>query len=463
MPGLMQGLEVGKRALLTHQISLQTIGHNIANVNTPGFTRQRVTVTSTYPEDATFGQIGSGVTATGVRQIRDLFLGTQYREAKKSEGQWGYKSKTLSQIESLFNEPNESSLNDLLNGFFDSWSQLATNSDSSNNRKLVLATANQLINGIRQLAQKLDELRTSVDRDMVTMTKEINQLTREIAGINQQIKSQELGGQTANDLRDQRDLLTDQLAELIDVRVIEKDNGATIVQMGGMALVDGGDSFDIGADLQNRNGQPISQLVWQGTAVQLRNKNGQLAGLIQSRDELIPQYQAQLDELARTLVTEVNAIHALGYGLDGTTGYNFFDPNFTDALTIRISPAITEDINKMAAGLTIDGDNEVALRLSELRNSAVMSNSTQSMNDFYSSLIGTLGVETHEASSFTSNYELLAQQIDNSRQSVQGVSLDEELANLVKYQHAYDAAARVITTMDQALDTVIGSMGIVGR
>lgn len=463
MPGLMAGLEVGKRALLTTQVSLQTIGHNIANVNTPGFTRQRVTITSTYPEEGIYGQVGTGVTALGVRQVRDLFLGAQYREAKKSQGQWEYKGKTLSQIESLFNEPNDASLNDLLNGFFDSWSELATNSDSSNNRKLILAEANQLINGIKQLAQKLNDLRTSIDNDMVTMTKEINQIARGIASINDQIKTQELDGQTANDLRDQRDYLTDQLAELVDVRVIEKDNGATIVQMGGMALVDGGDAFEIGADLQNRNGQPISQLVWEGTTVSLKNDNGQLAGLIQSRDELIPQYQAQLDELARTLVTEVNAIHSTGYGIDGTTGFNFFDPNFTDALTIRISPAIADDINKIAAGVTLDGDNEIALQLSELRNMAVMSGGTQTISDFYSSLIGTLGVESQEAGSFTSNYELLAQQIDNNRQSVQGVSLDEEMANLVKYQHAYDAAARVITTMDQALETVISKMGIVGR
>ncbi|MBD3403636.1 flagellar hook-associated protein FlgK [candidate division GN15 bacterium] len=463
MPGLMQSLEVGKRALLTHQFSLQTIGHNIANVNTPGFSRQRVTIVSTFPEDASMGQIGTGVTATDVRQIRDLFLGEQFREARKSEGQWGYKSKTLQQIESLFNEPQENSLNELLNKFFDSWSQLATNSDSSNNRKLILAEADQLINGIKQLAQKLDALRASVDRDMNVVTSQVNQLTREIAGLNDQIKSQELGGRRANDLRDARDLLTDQLSELIDVRVVEKDNGSTIVQMGGMALVDGSESFDIGTEVESKNGVPTSRLVWQGTSVQLTNKNGQLSGLIESRDRVIPEYQRQLDDLARTLVEQVNAIHSSGYGLDGDTGINFFDPNFTDALTIRLNPAIEADMNKIAAGTTPDGDNQIALALSDLRNQTVMNNDTQTINDFYSSLIGTLGVETHEAGSFTKNFELLAQQIDNSRQSVQGVSLDEEMANMIKFQHAYDAAARVITTMDQALDTVISSMGIVGR
>ena len=463
MAGLFQGLELGKRALLTHQYSLQTIGHNIANVNSPGYTRQRVSIHATYPESSPAGQIGTGVTADRIVQIRDLFLGDQYRDAAKSQGEWAYKQKSLSQIESMFNEPQDGSLNELLNKFWDSWSSLATNSDSTNNRKLIVAQAEELVNGIQQLAKRLNSLQGSINADMVTMTNDVNRYTTQIASLNQQIKTAEIGGQKANDLRDARDLLTDELSGLIDVQTVEKDNGATIVYMGAMILVDGSDSFDVGTKTQNKNGVPISSLIWEGSKYVLRNDHGQLAGLMQSRDVIIPDYISQLNELSRSLVEQVNSLHSTGYAADGTTGTNFFDPNFTDALNIRINRAVRDNVNLIASASTPDRDNQLALSISDLRNQAVLENGSLSINDFYASLVGQLGIETNEATSFTSNYELLVQQIDNSRQAVQGVSLDEEMTNLIKFQQAYDAAARVITQMDQALDTVISGMGIVGR
>jgi flagellar hook-associated protein 1 FlgK len=204
-------------------------------------------------------------------------------------------------------------------------------------------------------------------------------------------------------------------------------------------------------------------VVWKGTSVGLTNLNGQLRGLLESRDELIPDYIEQLNELTAVIVREVNALHRTGYGLDGTTDTDFFDPNMTDAATIRINPQVEANVNRIVASSSDAGDNLIALAISDLRHAAVTADNTMSMNEFYSSLVGTLGVQTQEATSLTENYELLVNQIDNSRQSVQGVSLDEEMANLVKSQHAYDAAARVITAMDQALDTVIAGMGIVGR
>lgn len=463
MPGLFQGLEIGKRALLSHQYRLQTIGHNIANVDTPGYTRQRVSISPSYPEQSAIGQVGSGIQVDNIRHIRDLFLGEQYREAKKYQGQWSYKEKVLSQIESLFNEPNDNSLNDLLNKFWDSWSQLSTNADSSNNREIILAQADQMINGFHQLAWNLDSLRSSIDRDMNNLTYQINSLVSEIANLNNQIKTVELGDTRANDLRDSRDLLTDQLAEIIDVRTVEKPNGATQVYMGSMILVDGADAFKIGTVVENVDGQPISKLVWQGTSVQLKNLNGQLKGLTEMRDQIIPEYKNRLNELARSLVTEVNRLHQSGYGEDGTTGIAFFDPAYTDASTIRLNTFVQDDINKIVASAGVDGDNLIALAIADLRNTKVMSSGTKTLNEFYNSLVGSLGIEVKEATSFSGNYELLLNQIDNSRQSVQGVSLDEEMANLIKSQHAYDAAARVITAMDEALDTVIYGMGIVGR
>ncbi len=465
MPGLMQGLEIGKRALSAQQLWLQTISHNIANVNTPGFSRQRVDMVPTNPEATTQGNVGTGVTATDIVQYRDQFLDQQYQSANESLGQWTYMQKTLSQMESLMNEPQTGSINDLMTSFFNSWSSLATgDADSSTNRQDVLQQANSLTNSFHQLAQGLTDMRAGLDKDLSAYTNQINQLTSSISQINQQIKTLELGGTKANDLRDQRDLLTDQLSNLIDVRTVEKPNGETMVAMGGMVLVDGSDSFSIGVKAVNQNGTQIHELVWKGTDVNLTNLNGQLYGLLQARDQVIPQYLTQLNNLTKSIVQEVNNIHSSGYGVNGSTGVPFFDPQLTDAATIKVSEEIQSDPNKIAATSSSgEKNNQIALAISDLRNKQVLDKGSSTMSDYYSSLVGKLGIDSQEATTYANNYELLVQQVDNSRQSVQGVSLDEEMTNMIKYQHAYDAAARVITTMDQALDTVINGMGIVGR
>jgi len=465
MPGLFQSLELGKRALLTHQLTLQTVGHNIANVDTPGFRRQRVTVTTTLPETLSYGNLGTGLKATDVRQIKDLFLGNQFRQNNKSLGQWTYNSKTLTQIESLFQEPSDATLGTLLSDFWGSWSSLSTEPENASYRQDVIQQTNLLVNGLHEMSRQLTSLKDSVDRDLVNLTSDVNRLSTEIARLNHEIKRSEVGGVSANDLRDSRDLLVDQLSQLIDVNTSKNDDGGMIVYLGSMALVDGDRTLALEARVVNDNGELGHELVWRGTDRVVTNLNGQIKGLLDSRDIMIPGYIDQLDEIARTLVEQVNALHSTGYGLNNSTGMDFFDSRFTTASTIRINAEVVNDPDRIAAASQPDsvGDNTLALAIGGLKNQRLMKDNSITINDFYNSLVGTLGIETHEAQSFTDNYELLGQQIDNARQSGEGVSLDEEMANMVKFQHAYDAAARVITAADEALDTLINGMGIVGR
>ena len=231
-----------------------------------------------------------------------------------------------------------------------------------------------------------------------------------------------------------------------------------------MVIVDGGDVLPVSTKTETVNGVVSNKLVWQGTEIELTNINGQLKGLVDARDNVIPGYLDDLNAISEALIREVNALHTTGFGLDGSVGVNFFDNEFTDAAHIVVNRDITDNPSRIVASASGEvGDNTIALAIQDLRSSQVMNNNSITMNDFYNSLVGKLGVESSEAKSFKANYELLVSQIDNARQSVQGVSLDEEMANLVKFQHAYDAAARVITTMDEALDTVIHKLGVVGR
>ncbi|MEA2031373.1 MAG: flagellar hook-associated protein FlgK [candidate division Zixibacteria bacterium] len=464
MAGLFQGLEVGKRALLSNQICLQTIGHNISNVNTPGYSRQRVRISAFYPEETSYGTIGTGVVVDNIQHVRDLFLGEQFRQSNKSLGEWSYKEKIFSQIESLFSEPSDNTLSQRLSEFWNSWDTLSQHAESTTNRQALLGTATSLISEFHELSTHLNKLRNSIDYDMVAMTGEVNRLGAEVAKLNQQIKVQELGNVTANDLRDSRDQLIDNLSSLVDVRTIEEDNGQVRVSIGSLEIVNGSDSVDIDAESYVSNQNLKHRLIWKNTSVEITSERGEMKGLLDTRDMIIPKYIDKLDRLAKTVVEQVNAIHVTGYGLDDSTGNNFFNPNFTTAATIRLNSDLEQSPDKIAASASGEvGDGDIALSIQLLKDERIMVNGSSTINEYYNGIIGSIGVESQEALSFADNYRLMNQQVKNSRQSVRGVSLDEEMTNIIKFQHAYDASARVITVMDEALDVVISRMGIVGR
>jgi len=464
MAGLFDGLEIGKRALATHQLWLNIIGHNIANVNTPGYTRQRVDISTTYPMDHPVGLIGTGVTATDVHHIRDLFLNQQFRAENRSLGRWSSAEKAISQVEALFAEPNSDALGDLIDKFWNSWTELGNNPESMAARTSLKEQTNLLCSSLNRLYRHIDNLRSSVNNEISLAVDKINTLTAEIASLNMQIGRAELGSARANDLRDQRDLLIDEMSQYVDVNSREDNNGMTTVYIGAMVVVDGSSSYALDT-VQDKNGEKsVDEVIWKGTTRKIKILDGQIKGLIDVRDQEIPGYLAALDELAKSLVENVNAVHRSGYGLDGTTGLDFFDPDRVSAADIRINAEIDRVPARLAASQSGEvGDNRNALAIADLRNVKVLMGGTATIGEFYNSVIGLIGIDAAKAKTHKNNYQLLVAQLANARESVQGVSLDEEMTQMIKFQHAYDAAARVITTMDQSLETVIKGMGIVGR
>jgi flagellar hook-associated protein 1 FlgK len=462
MAGLFQGLEIGKRALMTHQLSMQIVGHNIANVDTPGYSRQRVRTGTAPPTLQGLHSIGTGVNAMRIEQARDLFLNEQFRSDNRRLGEWTYKEKTMSQIELLLGEPNDDALAGMMDNFWGAWQALARGDAGS--RDAIVQNANLVTNSLHDLSSQLIRLQDAADVEMVELTSKVNQLTSEIARLNHNIKRQELGAGPANDLRDSRDYLVDQLSNIIDVRTRVTDQGDFLVYMGSLAVVDQDTSFEIGANIVNADGRVSHELVWKGASFTVINLSGSLKGVMDARDEIIPRYLEKLDEIAAALVTQVNSVHRGGFGADGSTGLNFFDPSGVTAQSIRVASDIVLQPSRIASSLSGEpGDTLIAKAIADIQGAKLLIGNTQSLSDYYVSMIGSLGIESQEASIRTQNYEALLNQIENKRMSVQGVSLDEEMANLVKYQHAYNAAARVITTMDSALDTVITRMGLVGR
>lgn len=464
MAGLFSGLELGKRALATHQLWLNTIGHNVANVNTPGYSRQRVTTSTSTPEEHRAGMIGTGVNATAIRSVRDLFLNKQFRDENKNLGQWASQEKMLTRVEGIFMEPSSDSLGDLMEKFWTGWMDLGNNPESIAARTALKEQANLLTTGFHRRYDQLAELQKSIDIDVELIVNKVNSITDEIASLNKQISRSELGDISANDLRDRRGLMIDELSQFIDVNTADQANGATLVYVGALMIVD--DSEAIHLDTRDSAGKSFvtSEVVWEGTTKKVQNYNGELKGLIEMRDKTIPQYMNDLDILAETLVTEVNSVHSVGYDLNNTTNINFFDANFLSAGNLRLSQDVTNNVTRIAASQSgAVGDNGNAQAIADLRKSLFMTRGTATMEEFYNTIVGQVGIDTNKAIQLKESHTLLVEQIENARQSVQGVSLDEEMTQMIKYQHAFDAAARVITQVDQALEMVIMNMGIVGR
>ncbi|MEI0739174.1 flagellar basal body rod C-terminal domain-containing protein [Paenibacillus sp. JTLBN-2024] len=363
-----------------------------------------------------------------------------------------------------------------------------------------------------KLAKKLTDMQQDLTTSLSMNAQNINTLTKQIADLNRQIYKIEGTGDNANDLRDQRDLIVDQLSKLANVTVVEDDIGYRVA-MGGMELVNGENSTDTTA------------ADWEGAYSGKTLTSGEMFGTIKSRDVIVKDYIDQLDQLANsiangeveitvpagsvlpegtvlngvtysganrtltqdltTTVKGINGLHQLGYvfGPPATKGVDIFTSiggNIT-AGTIQLNPVIDKDPNQIASTLrvttgtngdvAVKGNNTLALLMSQLKDSKFTFNPIASNNaftkgtvdDYYRSIMGQLGVESREAQRQESNNQLLVDQVDSRRQSVSGVSMDEEMANLIKFQHAYGAASRFMTTMDQNLDKIINSMGIVGR
>lgn len=514
-------LETAKRSLFTQQAALNTTGHNIANANTPGFSRQVANTTESIPIEAfginrsnAPGQLGTGVEVTSITRVREKFLDDQYRNENKALGSWNIQSDTLEKLETIVNEPSDSGLRTVLDNFWKSWSDLSKDPENVAGRKIVRENAVALADAFHFTSDKLKDLQSDLTNNIDLKSKEINSVSSSIANLNQEIKKIESLGDDANDLRDQRDLLTDNLSKIVNVQVVDTPNGYTI-NMGNTNLVTG----------DTVNATTSASLMSDYASGNLNS--GEVHGMIVSRDKFVADYQTQLDTLAnsiangdititipagsvlpdktvlngkvytgaaRTLASDLtvtvkglNGLHKLGYTLDNPVqaAPDFFTakPGFSTitAESFQLNPVIDNDTSKIATSLRTDvtgaaetvvkGNNTMALLMSQLKDTKFNFDPTNSgailnsgtVDDFFRSIVGQLGVQAQEASRQLDNQKALVDQVDSRRQSVSGVSLDEEMSDMIKFQHAYAAAARVMTTFDEMLDKVINGMGIVGR
>ncbi|MCS7236620.1 MAG: flagellar hook-associated protein FlgK [Armatimonadota bacterium] len=448
-------LELLRRALASHQRALDVTGHNVANVNTPGYTRQEAILAS-LPPPGSLSRFaapllaGGGVRVASLRQARDAFLDRQVRESRQGSAEWRARADFWSLVEAVFPEPSDTGLGELLARFWNAWQELSLNPESAAARASLVQQAQVLADAVRQAAQRLEQVRHHLDAVATGRVERINQIAQELASLNRQIARLEVAGQRALDLRDHREQLLAELEELADVTYTETDTGELLVFLQGRELVGpGGRTTQIGVAGSPAGG--VRAFAWpDGEALLVRR--GALAAVLQARDAEVAAVLQRLDALAARLIEQVNTLHAGGYDLDGAAGGPFFDG--ADARTIRVAAAVLADPRKVAASAAAGepGNGEVAMRIAQLRGS-------EDVDGAYRMLVAEVGVRSQEAGRQVAYQDLLRDHVQLRREAASGVSLDEEMTNMIRFQHAYDAAARMVRTVDEMVRTLLDMVG----
>ncbi len=573
MPSIFDGLNIGTSGLYAAQTAINVTGDNVANANTPGYTRETAVFVPSYPQFTPEGEYGSGVNVTSIISARDNIIDRSLRENYTQQSYYEQLDTTFKQIQSLFNETQNVGLSSALQQFFSSWQTLSQNPDLETARQQVINSGKTLVNTIKYSYNSLYHIQESLDKQVASIVEEINTYAKEIANLNKQIKEGGLGpNQPANTLIDQRSVLIDKLSKLANITVLNTQGNNTspssniTILLGGMPIVS--DTTYDTISVQKPEGSHFNDIYFDypsGKTVDITNKiiSGKLGAVLKERDGFIEDYKDKLNEIASALIQSVNKIHSAGTGLtpysqvvgtyylknaevplseDSLTGLNMsvktgsFKVLVTDsegnkvgtfsvavnandtfedikerfnnvlkgyaymgvsagnqgniqitseggyrisftydsshflaaaginaffsgssAADIAVNKIVESDPSKIAAGTTLTpGDGSNAQAIASVQMAHVMVNNTQTINQYYDAFLGTIGSEAGSVKSILDSKNAIIQQIKNQQQSEEGVSLNEEAANLIKLQTAYAASAKYIGVINQLTQDLVG-------
>lgn len=463
MPNLFSGVNLALQALFSHQQTIEVIEHNVANANTPGYRRQS-TVLASVPSPTSMSRyqhaVGAGVTVERIQRFSLDFFDGRYRRELAEFKQWEMQSQILRQLEVNLAETTSDGLLPKIDTYFSAWQALSSDPTNISLRVDLRDRGASLAGAFRSRIQQIDALREEQDMAISQRVGEINSLAQHVASLNAEIaRSLSLGTQP-NDLLDRRDVMLDRLAEIAGAISYRQPSGEVLVSISGHALVVGQTAFEL-KTIQDEDNSRLLKILWaDGQA--FSPAAGELAGLLTARDEILLAQRAGLNTLAENIIQEVNALHRSGYGLDNATGRSFFSG--TNAETIAVNSEL-DDLAKIAAAELEDqpGSGEIARQIAALQHRVVMSGNTATFHQYYNSQVTALGLAIQKASTNARDRGQVVSALNTQRESVSGVSLDEEAANLVKAQRAYQAAARLMNVVDEMLDRVINGLGYTGR
>jgi flagellar hook-associated protein 1 FlgK len=463
MLGLFNTLQLGARALQVNQLGVEVTGQNLANSSNPAYARQRLAISTSMPTPTGLGMQGTGVQVTSIQQVRDAMLDGEMRDESSVSGYWNSQQSTLENAQTQLGEflninatssSGTSGLSDQLNGLFNSFQSVATDPTSIAQRESLVNQAQTLASGFNQASQQLSALNSGLNTSVSNNVTAANQLLSQIASLNGQIAKATAAGGNANDLNDSREQALENLASLTNIQTTSNANGTVDVSIGGTQLVSGSQTLDTLQSYDPGNGQLLVRTATGGTPLTLTG--GAIQGTIDARDGALQTLRSGLDTLASSLITQVNGIYSGGYDLNGGTGQPLFTG--TDAGSIGVNSALQTDPSLVqAAGVSgATGDNSVALQLAQLGQQSIAGLGNQTFSGAFASQVGTFGFALSNANAQATNSSSVTGMLQNQRDSVSGVSIEEEVANLITYQQAYSASSKIITTVDQMLQTVVG-------
>src|SRR5579863_4776615 len=458
MSSLNASLSTALSGLIAEQGALEATTNNVANVNTPGYSRQQPILVSSDPVVLDPLTFGTGVSLQSVESIRDPILESQIQQQTQAQGQFSSLASALQQTQVNFSG-NTSDIGSAISSFFDSVNQISTNPTDLSVRQGLLTAAGNLATSFNSTANNLTQQRSSLDLNVVQTVGQINQLTQQIAQLNGRVSNLQNVGENAGSFIDQRTTVIDQLSALVDVSVIPSDNTLTLITANGAPLVTGLDSYQLQTQTTPSG---LHDIYSQGKDITSQITSGQLGGTLQARDQQIPGIQTQLDTLAAGIANAVNGVQVGGFDLNGVKGTNLFNPPPAGGVgaAASLSVAITDPSLIAASSDGTAGSNGNAEAMYALSNQAVVSG--QSPTNYYSGIVFNVGNSTANATAEQSASGLILQQLNDQRSAVSGVSLNEEAANMVRYQNAYTASAQVITTINDMMYTVVNMATLTG-
>lgn len=451
---LLGMLNAGRSALFSSQTALAVTNQNIANVNTPGYSRQEAILEIASPVlRLRAGSVGTGVEVSAVRRHYDRFVQAQLFVQLAHEGKSSALEETFGGVEPLFDVSADAGLAASLRGFFGAWQSVAADPTDPARRADLLRYAEQIVSNARRTEEGLLAAVKRADAGVADAAARINVLAQEIARLNGRIVEAEAGkGPASNAERDERDRLLSELSGLADAGWVEDARGAVSVTLGMRTLVSGETANALAAGTSVA-GAPV--LVLDGIDITARIRGGRIGGLLAARAEIEGNAVAGLRRLMERLAAEVNTLHRQGVGLDGTTGLDFFS---VPAGALRDMRVLVTDPRSVAAavdGAGLPGDNGNAARIAALSDAPLPELGGATVHGYYAGLVARAGSNAREASDSLRFDRNLTAELERRREAVSGVSLDEEAANLIRYQRAFEAGARMIKVTDELLRAVI--------
>ena len=464
MPGLFGTLNLGARSLQTQQEGVEIAGHNLANASNTAYARQRLEIQTSTPLPTSIGAEGTGADAVAIRQLRDTFLDQQIQGETSVTGSLQAQQTALQYAQAGIGEQLQGStstggvgstggLATDLSGLFNSFQDLSTSPSSLTSRQAVISQAQQLTAQFNQLDQRLTAINGQLNQSVQTDVASANQLLSDIAGLNNQIAGAEAGTGAANDLRDLRQQKIETLSQLVNVQSSADSNGDVNLSVGGQLLVSGGSVQDTLQSYDSGGGQLLVRTASAGAPLTLTG--GSIAGTIDARDGALKSLQDGVNHLASQLISQVNTAYRTGYDLNGNTGADFFTG--TNASDIGVNAALANDPSALqASGVAgAAGNNQVVLALAQMANTSQAGLGNQTFAQSYNGTITGLGTALNSVNSQLDDQTAVQSMMQTQRDSVSGVSIDDEMTNLVMFQRAFQASAHLVSVVDQMLSTVV--------